>query len=410
MKWRVALLCLLGGMAWTGTDNPWQSQGEVAAEGRIFSDDDRPETNDSGAGFFVRLDVGYQKGPWRGSLRGFGRVDREDPTRDFTAVEEAWWGWRKKSWEAKLGFQMLNWTATEAFHPADLINSRNLDSNLENPEKLGELIGSLRKGFGQGGVTVYLMPRFEEPNLPDGRSRLSFVPPGIVLTPAAWLTDPDTLTTDSYGTQWGLRLTQTHGSADWSLHVLDHLDRQQPVFREIENGIQPVYLRVRDYGGTYLHILGALIAKVEANYRDFIQADQLELRQEDHGQLAVGFEYGWVYAGGGEGTLLAEGVSVVDVSETTRARLTPFQRDVLVGYRHAWNDALSRELTFTFIADLERSHEYLGNLRYKQRLSDVWAVEASLRFIDAPVDSTVPMGLQVLDESNQVQLKLSRYF
>lgn len=386
------------------------SKGEVAGEGRIFTDDDQDATTDSGYGAFTRLDVSYRNGPWRSRLRGFGRVDREDPTRDIAAFEEAWIGWRKGRWEAKFGYQMLNWTATEAFHPSDLINSRNLDSNLESPEKLGEAMLSVRRGVGQGALTAYVMPRYEAPNFPDGTSRLSFLPPGQQLLSEAWLESKDSFSSDSYGFQWGLRFTQTTGNADWSLHYLDHLDRQQPVFRVLDQGIQPVYLRTKDIGGTYLHIVGALIVKLEANYRDFIQVQQPELQQQDHGQIAAGLEYGWVYGNGGEGTFLFEAMSVVDVDKATRAGLTPFQRDGLIGYRHAWNDALSRELTITVIADFERSHEYLGNLLYKQRLTDVWSIEASLRFIDAPVDDIQPIGLQGLDESNQIQLKISRFF
>jgi len=410
MALRWVLLCLGVSTLAVSAGGDLRSKGEVTSESRWFTDDDDPATTDQGLGLFARLDLSYRNGPWRGSLRGFGRVDREDPTRDLTALEEAWVGWRKGRWQAKFGFQMLNWTATEAFHPADLINSRNLDSNLETPEKLGEAMLSVRKGLGQGGLTLYWMPRYEAPNLPDGRSRLSFVPPGVSLAPEAWLEDSDRLSDDSYGFQWGFRFTQTSGNADWSLHYLDHLDRQQPVFRVLGSEVQPIYQSVRDYGGTYLHVLGALILKVEANYRDFIETSLPVPSQVDHGQAALGFEYGWVYGNGGEGTMLLEGMSIFDVDKPTRANLSAFQRDGLIGYRHAWNDALSKELTVTFIGDLENSHETLFNFSYKQRLSDVWAGEISLRWIDAPPDGAQPVGLQILDESNQIQIKISRYF
>ena len=410
MTFRWALVCLVSSTMTVFAGGELKSRGEVTSESRWFTSDDDPETTDQGLGLFARLDLNYRNGAWRASLRGFGRVDREDPTRDLTALEEAWWGWRKGRWQAKLGFQMLNWTATEAFHPADQINSRNLDSNLESPEKLGEAMLSVRYGLGQGALTAYLMPRYEAPNLPDGRSRLSFVPSGVSLAPELWLESEDQLSDDSYGFQWGLRFTQTTGDADWSLHYLDHLDRQQPVFRVLGQEIQPIYQSVRDVGGTYLHVLGAMILKVEANYRDFIETSLPIPSQVDHGQTAVGMEYGWVYQGGGEGTFLLEGMAIVDVDKATRARLSPFQRDALVGYRHAWNDALGKELIVTLIGDLERSRETLFNFRYKQRLSDVWSGEISLRWIDAPSEGSQPVGLQILDESNQVQIKISRYF
>ena len=187
---------------------------------------------DTGLGMFARLEASYKNKGFRFKLRGFGRLDREDESRDLSALEEAWLGYRKGPWDGRVGFQMLNWTATEAFHPADLMNSRNLDSNIENPEKLGELMVSLRRRLGNGGLTLYYLPRYEEPNLPEASSRLSFVPQGLTVGRPIWLEGDGEVASDSYGNQWGFRYTQTMGDADFSVFYLDHQDRQQPLFSD----------------------------------------------------------------------------------------------------------------------------------------------------------------------------------
>ncbi len=417
LQWWIFRVIFPAGLALLGLNligGEWKSKGEVSAESRIFSDDEDEATVDRGLGLFARLDARYDHEALRFRARGFGRVDHEDGSRDLTALEEAWFGYIRHGWDLRFGFQMLNWTATEAFHPADIMNSRNLDSNIENPEKLGELMFSIKRRIRQGGLTLYFLPRYEEPNLPEASSRLSFVPAGFQVEAPIWLEDEGEIASDSYGAQWGGRFTQVVGNADVSLHYLDHLDRQQPRF-EVDSdarSIRPVYSRVRDLGGTYLHILGAWVLKLELSHKDFLEQKGALARfnQRDHTQAALGLEYGWVNGNGSDSTLLLEGQSVLGANEQERAALSPFQRDMLVGYRHSWNDRMGRELLATAIFDLERSREYLLNLSYKQRLSDTWSIQAGLRWIDADPGGEPPRGLQNLDEANQAFLTLTRYF
>jgi len=388
----------------------WESKGEITVESRVFSDDDREETQDAGLGLFSRLEAGYEYGPLRLHVRGFARVDREDDSRDLAAIEEAWLDYKQGAWQVRLGFELLNWTATEAFHPADIINSRNLDSNIENPEKLGELMLSVRRKINNGGLTLYYMPRFEPPVLAEPSSRLSFVPAGLTLGDARAVDRDGRFAADHWVDQWGLHFTQTVGDVDFGFFYLEHLDRQQPQFEITQAGeFRPVYSFVKDTGLTYLHILGDWIFKLEAAHKDF-SARETGPSRADHGQVAFGLDYGWANSDGSETTVIFEGQGLFGVDEAERAALGVFQRDLLLGCRHAWNDAAGRELLVTAIADVERSHEYLLNLSYRQRLSDTWSIHTGLRLIDAPAKGPIPRGLEGLDESNQVFLNFSRYF
>ena len=396
----------------------WDSKGEIVLETRAFSDDDQDFSQDVGLGLFSRLEASYKKGAWRLRMRGFARIDRKDSDRDLTAFEEAFVGYRKSGWEARLGFQMLNWTATEAFHPADVVNSRNLDSAIENPEKLGELMFSLRRRMGQGGLTFYYLPRYEEPKLPGPHSRLGFVPPGFQITPPVWIESDGRISENNAGTQWGLRFNQTLGDGDLSLFYLDHMDRQQPAVTidlttpspsVSPSRLTPYYFRVKDLGVTYQHVLGDWIFKLEAAHKDFIEV-ATGPAVEDHTQVAFGIDYGWSATDGSETTLLLEGSAVLGTNEQQRALLSSFQRDLLLGYRRAFNDIMSRSVLVTVIVDMERSHELLANLEYEQRLSDTWRVKAGLRWIDAPQKEDLPVGLERLDEANQAYLNLSRFF
>lgn len=414
---RLRMLCLLALLVVPcafAQRSPWRSRGEITAEGRQFTDDNNPVTRDGNLALFSRIDTKYRKRGLEFAVRAFARVDAEDASRDLAAFEEAWIGYRRHGWEIRGGFQMLNWTATEAFHPADVMNSRNLDSQLENPEKLGELMLSMGRRIGQGELAVYYMPRYETPELPEASSRLSFVPAGLTLQEPLWIEDDGLATDDKSGTQWGIRFNQTIGDVDFSVYHLAHLDRQHPSF-SVSPGtaqLQPVYSHVRDTGLTYLQIVGGLIVKVEAAHKDFVTpAVGLEtLARPDHTQAAFGLEYGWINGNGSETTMLVEGQGFFGVNKTQRLALSPFQRDLLLGVRYTWNDIMGRELLATLIADTERSGDLLVNLRYSQRLSDTWSLQTGLRVIDADGEDLNPTGLSALDEANQIYLHVSRFF
>ncbi|QTD48510.1 hypothetical protein [Sulfidibacter corallicola] len=399
----------------------WSFKSETALEVRQFTDDDDAVTHDAGVALFTRLEASLRHRGWRGAVRGFGRYDVEDEDREIYAIEEAWLGWRQRGLEIRAGYQMLNWTATEAFHPADMINSRNFDSNIENAEKLGELMLSVSHRLGRGGLTLYYMPRFEEPNLPGVRSRLKLMPSGFTLTDAL-LQDNDNaeLTDDFDVTQWGGRFTQTIGDIDFSFHYVDHIERNQPRVLPLDadqfpdpdgTELTPIYQRVIDSGGTYLQVAGAWIFKLELSHKNFVKPEGFNVIPllPDHTQAAFGIEYGWTGPGGADAVLIFEGQNVFGPSEERRAQLTAFQRDMLVGYSHAWNDRMDRQLLVTTIIDVERSQEYLVNARYSQRLSDTWKITAGARYVDAPQKEEDPIGLEVLDESNQVFLTLSKF-
>ena len=114
--------------------------------------------------------------PFRERLRLYGRLDREDRERTILVLEEAWVEWKAKPFRVRAGFDLLNWTATEAFHPSDILNSRNLDSSIQNYDKLGEPMVSLSYKGTIGVLTAYFLPTVINPILPSPNSRLSFSP------------------------------------------------------------------------------------------------------------------------------------------------------------------------------------------------------------------------------------------
>ncbi|MCC7441413.1 MAG: hypothetical protein IT285_07260 [Bdellovibrionales bacterium] len=398
----------------------WESRGEVTLEARAFEDDDDKATIDEGAGIAARVEAKRFSESLDLKLRVFGRADQVDATRSQVIVEEAWAGYKTGDFSLRLGAQLLNWTATEAFHPADIVNSRNLDSNLENFEKIGEPMLSLAWNHEGWTLQGFLMPARMDPFLPAPSSRLSFAPSGVVMGEALWLGRDGGVTDRNVGfatgAQWGARVAHSFEGADISLHVVEHHDRSQPavVVDPDTFEVHPLYLPITQFGGTYQQALGAFVLKLEAAHRRFELPSggtaYGTVNRSNHSIGAFGLEYGWSHDNGSQSTWLLEGQGVFGMGEADRAALSPFQRDALVGFRHAFNDEMSRELMLSGIFDLERGEESLLSLTYSQRLSDTWSLKTAVRRIHAPTDEAVPVGLQALDGANQLSLTLTRHF
>ena len=213
-----------------------------------------------------------------------------------------------------------------------------------------------------------------------------------------------------------MRITQSFRGIDLSLHVVHHLDRLQPEVLFVPDGPpRPLFRTVTQVGGTYQHVLGPLIMKVEAGYRWFAAPENNltafgPVQDRDHLQVAVGLEYGFIIEDSVELTALAEGTSIFFVTEAVRRQLGIFQRDLLLGLRATLGDTNSTEMLFSTIVDLEDPDQLLFNVSYTQRFWETWAISAAIRMVFSPLNQTLNQGFAVPPASDHVRLFVTRYF
>lgn len=408
----------------------YSSMGEIALEYRQFKDDDSSATEDRGIAVFSRLESRFDGESYSHLLRGFARVDSEESSRDLIWIEDAFASYFldfDKEWRVGGGYKIYNWTALEAFRPADTLNSRNYDAPLEKPEKRGELALEFEMPYYEGSFTLYYFPRAENPHYPGAASRLGL---GFVPATPVWV-DGVEAEDKQWRQQFGARLTQFIFGADISIHAIRHYDRQFPIVGTSNytfvgstpvpvNGTSsmnvPHYYQVTQYGGTLqLPFFDGWVFKAEAAHRTFEK--ELEVltvsglqKPIDHSEVALGLEYGMAHADGSESTFFLEGVQILGVEENERARLSAFQNDVFIGMRHARNDIMGTEFLISAIFDLERTHEKLYNLQASRRLSDVWKLSGTVRVFDAPPETSTPRGLEILDQDNHASITITRFF
>jgi len=409
-----------------------ESGGEITLESRFFQNDKKSKTDDYGIGAYFRLQQGIRYDWLSTNLRVAGRVDSVDKDRNLVYFEEAWVQAQYLFLNLKVGSQLFNWSATEAFHPAEIINARNFDSNLENAEKIGTLAVSLEALLGDFSISGYYFPYYQLPNYPGTSSRLQFyeIPDGQALGSALKIDQNGNISSDDYGHQYGGRVRYSGGSFDLTFHYLEILSNIQPLpaVNLATSELQLMYPRLKQAGSTLQWAIGpwlvksevayrhypALASAIQANYVSFVNGSVVPFTgpPADHVVAAFGLEYGFDIGDGAELTFLTEGqfLGGEKIDRTTAAQLDIFQADILGGVRLALNDLLDRALLVSVIGDLEREQELLLNVSYSQRITEQWSIALGGRAVYAPTDASLKSGLQPLHESNQIYLNLSRYF
>jgi hypothetical protein len=386
------------GLPMTGTAKI-RSQGEVALSARAFSPDENADIYDQGLAASFHLDVkAKQSGGFRQQLRLTGRAASIDGDRSALIVNDAWVGWRNRSLQLSVGAETFNWSTAEAFHPTDTLNSRNLDSDVENPEKMGELAAKVRVRFLTGGLTLVYLPMRVAPRLPGIRSRLNWTQ-GTALGTTTWADQNGKTSTGRFAPQYAARLDQTLGQTDVTLHYVAHNERMVPnlLVNPATGETALVFPFVERFGGSVVSPLGDWLFKLEGEYRTYQDINTqpgLILATgatKDHAAIAAGFDYGWSYEAGSEGTLLIEGQVLHAPGTATKdmGLVGPFQRDVLLGYRHAFNDTEDTQFLVGIIADVERVGECMSTLTGSQRLNNDWKLEGKYQFIYAPNEASL---------------------
>lgn len=393
--------------------SPWSSRGEVSLESRAFLPDDRESTQDLNVGLFARAGLEWGAAGWAFGARMYARSDSADQGRSLVVLEELWLQAGAEHVVARAGVDIFNWSATEAFHPADIINARNFDSDVERYEKIGEPFLSVEGRWPRGSVAAYYLPYVGRPFLPSRASRLNGLPEALSIAEFASLDAGGAPSSERFMHQGALRVRQTIGDADLSLHVVRHVDRSQPelLVNPADGTATPLMRTVTQVGGAYQQVIEPVIVKMELGYRFFVDPDDrfpelLTLPDRDHLQLALGVEYSWAW-GGSESSLILEGQSIFFAEPWLRRQLHIFQRDVLIGYRLALDDPGATTFSLSAIADVEIFDELLVNASVERRLWKDWTISAVVRGVAGTRGAS---ALVLPADSDHLRLSLTRYF
>jgi hypothetical protein len=390
--------------------------GEFSFETRFFDGDSLTKNANSSnqllrTKFFHR----YKNDSLKFYAEILGISDLKDENRNYVRPLELWTGYDDGSNIIKLGYQIFNWSATEAFHPADIINSQDFDSNFKQISKFGELALSYKKIWSQSSFEVFYLPQFEKPNFAQSTSAFGV---GIDFTEPQVIKKFNQLDVETYDDFWipqgGLRFSTNLFDSDLSLFYVNHIDRTQNLLllNSLTNAT-PYYYRTENMGFTSQTAFASWVVKTEFVFKNVDSVSKTNplltnSTYEDHSILAIGLEKTQDIQNGASLVYLLEWQRFIGIDDKNLNYIL-FQNDFLVGARYAFNDAQSRELLYTIIIDANEYEQFLHNFSYRQRLGDSWIVDVGVHFVDAKSSDSY-IGLNAVEESDHSFVNLTKYF
>ncbi len=375
---------------------PGRLRAELELEGRAFPEspaDPRQQNYGTSVALRAKYDVDWANGDQLLEVEPFFRYDPNDPSRTHFDFRMLSWTLIRDLWELRIGFRTVFWGVTESQHLVDIINQTDLAESPDGEEKLGQPMANLALILDWGTLEFFVMPFFRERTFPGVGGRLRFQP----------AVRPDLATYQSGAgrnrVDWAIRWYHTIGAWDIGVSHFSGTSRE-PLLAPQQGGgetvLAPYYPLINQTGLDLQRTGEAWVWKLEAITRSGF----------GHRYLA--------FTGGFERTLVGILGSSADLgllaeylydSRGSRAT-TPFQNDLFLGTRVAFNDVQGSELLTGAIVDLE-SGALLFSVEGSRRLTESWSLALEAR---AFLNSRGGLPLSAFRRDHYLELAFSRHF
>lgn len=318
----------------------------------------------------------------------------------------------------------------EVFGLGDNYNARNLANSSLETERIGLPSLNLLYEFDESFFQLVLIYETLPSHFPQGRNRSGLE---LDLEAPRFLTD-DKTTGERELTEFIFRYKRFFEDFEFDFHYSQKYDTAYPLItidkpKQIsptvdDLEIRPYYQPVRQ---TYLSLQSE---QFEALWKfEFINVDfqgysaeffflpstLIEVEQIDFNKVSMGYEKAHDYENNHSATFLVEYTSVLGVTYDEARSLGAFQRDMMLGYRHSFNDFKAHEIQVATIIDLQTYDEFVYTLKHSMRLNNYWTLESQATVIDTPMPDDNEFaenyyGLKPLRESDNILVNLIRYF
>jgi len=318
----------------------------------------------------------------------------------------------------------------EVFGLGDSYNARNLSNSSTSTERLGLPSINFLYEFEESFLQAVLIYQTIASNFPQDKNRNGI---GVPLQSPHFLSD-DNETDDESLTQYILRYKRYFDSFELDLHYARKFDTSYPMIAidkpnavspDLEDlDIRPYYLPVKQ---SYLSLQGEMFETllkfeyIDVNFDNYEvefflpPATLTEITQIDFQKITFGAEKTHDYAFNHSATFLIEYTSVLGVTGDEAKSLGAFQRDIMLGYRHSFNDFKSHEIQIAYIYDLQFYDESLINLQHSMRFNNYWTMESRLTLIETRKPDGDDLqasfyGLKPVRESDNILINIIRFF
>ena len=347
--------------------------GNVALEARAFTrsplvaQQTRQQVSVSGQ---LEYSYSWDNDKQRFTFTPFARLDSADNERSHADIRELAYVRRSdESHEWRIGIRKVFWGVTESQHLVDIINQTDLVEDLDGEEKLGQPMINLALFGDWGSLDTFILTGFRERTFPgdEGRLRSS---PMVESSRSSYQA-----ANRSKHTDLAMRWAKSTGTFDAALSYFYGTSRE-PRFNAVFDGSQivlaPHYDLIKQSGVELQKVQDATLLKMEAIHRSS--------SSDSYWASTVGLEHtlsDWLHSGKDLG-LIAEHL----YDQRGASAATPFQDDIMLGLRLAFNDAGSSEALLGVIGD-RHSTARIYTLETSWRVGDYWKWSLKARLFDA---------------------------
>ena len=372
-------------------------RGFMGAETRIFAEHAAyPGQHGLNGSFVAQPELGWQSpdGTHTIVFSPFARLDQGDSRRTHADVRELTYLYAEERWSFTAGIGREFWGVAESNHLVDVINQTDLVENIDMEDKLGQPLLKLARHEDWGSLEFFVLPGARQRTFPGKSGRLR-TEPRVDTSSATWESAAENTHTDfalRYSHSWSaldIGLAHFHGTTREPEFQLASTESGSPILR-------PHYALIDQTSIDASYAWESWVFKLEALYRTG--------QAESFGAVVSGFEY---TTAGVLGTAFDLGwLAEYHTDGRGRATLTPFNHDLFLGSRLAFNDFADTRILLGLIADLHGEGRFL-NLEASRRLGERWAVELETRVFWS---AAPPNPLGFVTQDDYVQIQLNRFF
>lgn len=284
--------------------------------------------------------------------------------RDHADLREAYWLRQGDGWSLTAGIDKVFWGVTESRHLVDIINQDDALEDIDGEDKLGQPMLNLNLYGSFGTVGVFVMPVFRKREFLDFGARLA----GPLPISGPVYGSPD----GERHVDWALRWSNSIGAWDLGLSYFQGTSRE-PRLVPAGPALVPVYDQIRQAGLDVQWTSGDWLWKLEA------------INRSGHGPdfwaATAGFEKTFSGIGGGGIDLGLIAEWNYDGRDQTLAPATPYDNDMFLGARLAFNDIGSSSLLGGVLLDSDTDAR-IWTFEGQRRFGEDWVISLEGRFFD----------------------------
>ncbi len=407
------------------TANAFDYRGDATVEGWAFARDGAQAQSRHAGALRLQTELWQRWNDDRDTLTlsPFGRLDNNDSERTHADLRDASWTHAGAAAEWRLGVRQVFWGVTEGTHLVDIINQSDAVESLDGEQKLGQPMLNVSIERNIHLLDLFVLTGSRERTFPGEKGRLRL--PLVVDTSGARYESSRENRRIDLAARWqltwqGVRagLSGFSGTAR-EPELLPTIDASRLIYAGggIPVGFQPGYQPTLTPYYPVIRQLGIDAQLTQGDLLWKLEAVQRSGYARDYRATNAGVEYTQV---GAFGSSIDVGWLAEYLHDSRGAQATtPFEHDVLIGWRVAFNNTASTELLASAIVDsrtgerllsLEGSHRVGDRLRLALELRHFGRTGAPQSAFDYLVQPDLQRKLRPLADDDFLRLEASWFF